>query len=293
MDINFELYKIFYYAATSKSFSQAAEKLFITQSAVSQAIKNLEEKLGGQLFFRKGRKVQLTWEGELLFKHIEQAYHFIKNAENKFKEIENLETGEIRLGVSDTICKYYLIPYLEQFNSNYPKIKIQVINRTSNQILELLKNGSIDCGIVTLPVKDHNISVQPFISVEDIFVACNKYSALKNKNVPLKELKKYPILMLEKKSMTRQIFDRFLQENNIVITPEIELESVELLVEFSKIGLGIAYVLKESALKEIESNTLFQINIAEEIPKRKLGICTIKNVPLSRAADKLIESLLK
>ena len=291
MDINFELYKIFYYAASCQSFSQAAEKLFITQSAVSQAIHNLEEKLGGQLFFRKGRKVQLTWEGELLYKHIEQAFHFIKNAENKFYEMKNYDTGEIRIGDSDTICKYYLIPYLEQFNKNYPKIKIQVINRTSGQIIELLKNGSIDCGIATLPVNDNNILVKPFRKVEDIFVASEKYHELKGTKLHLRDLSGYPLLMLEKKSMTRQNFDTFLQKKGIIITPEIELESVELLIEFAKIGLGIAYVLKESALNDINNNHLFRIDIVEDIPKRELGICTIKGVPLSRAADRFIQYL--
>ncbi|MDK2934915.1 MAG: hypothetical protein PWP27_2725 [Clostridiales bacterium] len=256
MDINFELYKIFYHAAQSGSFSEAAKTLYITQSAVSQAIKNLEKKLDVQLFFRKNRKVKLTWEGELLFKHIEQAYNFIKSAENKFFEMKNLDTGEIRIGVSDTICKYYLIPYLEQFNTRHPHIKIQVINRTSSQILELLKKGLVDFGITTLPVKDKNIQVKEFITVDDIFVACDKFISLKNRKVPLHELNKYPLLMLEKDSRTRQNIDYFLEQHGVSVAPEIELESIDLLVEFAKIGLGIACVLKQSAITEIKNNRL-------------------------------------
>jgi DNA-binding transcriptional LysR family regulator len=291
MDINFELYKVFYYAAKFESFSEAAQKLFITQSAISQSIKNLEEKLGGQLFFRKSRKVKLTWEGELLFKHVEQAYNFIKSAENKFYEMKNLDTGEIRIGVSDTICKYFLIPHLEKFNVEHPKIKIQVINRTSSQILELLKNGLIDFGIATLPVKDKNILVKEFITVEDIFVACHKYSALKDRKVTLRELTKYPLLMLEKNSTTRHNIDHFLEQKGVTFTPEIELEDIDLLVEFAKIGLGVACVLKQSAFNEIEKGQLFEVEMAEKLPPRKLGICTMKNVPLSRAAAAFIECL--
>ena len=289
MDINFELYKIFYYAAKHESFSEAAQKLFITQSAVSQSIKNLEEKIGSQLFFRKSRKVVLTREGKLLFKHVEQAYHFLKKAENKFLEMKNLNTGKIRIGASDTICKYHLIPYLKRFNHTYPNIKIQVINRTSSQILELLKNGAIDMGIATLPIKDKNILIKPFLTVEDIFVACEKFSSLKNRQVSLQELSSYPLLMLEKKSMTRCNIESFLKENNISLIPEIELESNDLLVEFAKIGLGIACVLKKSAADEMENGQLFEVDIIEKLPPRKLGICTLNNVPVSRAAARFID----
>ncbi|WHH60556.1 LysR family transcriptional regulator [Petroclostridium sp. X23] len=292
MDINFELYKIFYYAAKHQSFSEAADKLFISQSAVSQAIKNLESKLGEQLFFRKKRKISLTREGELLFKHIEQAYNFIRSAESKFSEMKNLDAGEVRVGVSDTVCKYFLIPYLEKFNNNYPKIKIQVINRTSSQILELLNHGLVDFGIATLPVDDKNIEVKNFISVEDIFVACHKFSELKDRTVTLRELSEYPLLMLEKGSTTRRNIEEFLIKKGIDIAPEIELEDIDLLVEFAKIGLGVSCVLRESALEDIQHNQLFEIHTEYKLPLRKLGICTVKNVPLSRAASIMIDNLI-
>lgn len=291
MDVNFELYKIFYHAAKLQSFSQAAKRLYITQSAVSQAIKNLENQLGGQLFFRKSRKVTLTWEGEMLFKHIEQAYNFIKTAEVKFQEIKSFDVGQIRVGVSDTICKYFLIPCLEKFNTQYPNIKIQVINRTSSQITELLKNGSIDIGIVTLPVNSQNIIVKEYITVEDIFVASDKFSALKDVHVSLQTLCSYPILMLERNSTTRKNFDKFLEQKGIQIIPEIELENVDLLVEFARIGLGISHVLKESAQNEIECGNLFPVNVTDKLPSRKIGICTINEVPLSLSAEAFIRCL--
>lgn len=292
MDINFESYKIFYHTARSCSFSEAAKSLFISQSAVSQAIKNLEKKLGVMLFYRKTRNIKLTQEGELLLKHIEQAYNFIKAAENKLAEMQNLESGEIRIGVGDTICKHYLIPYLERFNQKYPRVKIQVINRTSAQILQILKNGLIDLGIVTLPVCDDKISVDELIELEDIFVASDRYSSLKGKNISLSELSSYPLLMLKKGSSTRRNLDNFLLGRGIGLIPEIELESIDLLVEFARIGLGIAHVLKESALKLIQDGELFQINLKEQLPMRKLGIATINDVPLCRAAHEFI-GLLK
>lgn len=291
MDINFELYKIFYHVAKNSSFSDAAAKLHVSQSAISQAIKNLEQKTGSQLFFRKTREIKLTSEGELLFKHIEQAYNFIKTGESKLLEAQNLEHGEIRVGVSDTICKYYLIDPIGKFIKKHPKVKIQVINRTSHQIQDILKEGIIDLGIVTLPIHDKGIYVRNFISVEDIFVASNKFIELKNKPLTLKELSSYPVLMLDRSSSTRRNIDTLLQKKGINLVPEIELESIDLLLEFAKIGLGIAHVLKESAEPFIEKNELFKIELKEKLTLRKLGVITMKNVPLSRTTSEFINFL--
>ena len=288
MDINFELYKIFYYAVVSGGFSNAAAKLYITQSAVSQAIKSLETKLGVTLFFRKTRNLKLTPEGEMLFTHIEQAYNFIKTGERKLTEIQNLDSGEIRIGASDTVCKYFLLPYLEKFHRLYPKVKIQFINRTSPKILENLKNGAIDFGIITLPLDDKNITVQELADVTDIFVAAPKYTALKDKKVKLTELASSPLLLLEKASATRRNFDAFLQRNQIALVPEIELESVDLLVEFARIGMGVAHVLRESASAPLKRGELFEVQVEEKLPQRKLGLATMAQVPLSKAAEMFI-----
>ncbi|HOJ77851.1 MAG TPA: LysR family transcriptional regulator [Bacillota bacterium] len=291
MDINFELYKIFYHAAKLGNFSEAAEQLFITQSAISQAIKNLETKLGVRLFHRKTRQLKLTPEGELLFTHIEQAYNFIKTAEQKVLETKGLQNGEIRIGASDTVCRYFLLPTLESFNKQYPKIKIQFSNRTSGQILQLLQQGSIDFGVVTLPIASNLFEITEVKNVEDIWVAGNKYKHLQTKQLSLSELANQPLLLLEKTSTTRRNLDEFFQFHQLQIKPEIELESVDLLVEFARIGLGIAHVLKESAQIAIASDELFQVKVEPKMPPRKLGVVTMKNVPPSHAAIKFIDLL--
>lgn len=291
MDIDFELYKIFYFAAKYRNFSDAAQQLYISQSAVSQAIKNLEDKIGSKLFFRKSRRVELTQEGCLLFSYVEQAYNFLKTAENRVLEMQNLESGEVRIGVGDTICRYYLIPYLRDFTAKYPKIKIKVVNRTSSQIISILKHGLIDFGIVTLPVHDTGMTVMDFLTVEDIFVASPKYKELENTGTSLKELARYPLLTLPPSSTTRQNLDAFLAEKGISIIPEIELESMDLLVEFAKIGLGISHVLKDSAIAGINSGELFEVKTLEKLPERKLGIVSVANVPLPPSSRKFIECL--
>ncbi len=292
MDINFELYKIFYYCAQEKSFSTAAQKLFITQSAVSQSIKSLENQLGVKLFYRKSRSIQLTSEGELLFSYASQAFNFLKAAEGKLQEIEGLRAGEIRIGVSDSICKYFIMPYIEKFGRLYPKVAIKVINRTTPQLLEVLKSGLVDIAISTLPVKKEVFESIPFISVNDIFVASNKFVQLQSREIELQELMKYPLVMLQSDSSTRKTIDAFFSNHKLVCSPEIELESLELLVEFAKIGTGIAYVLKESALDLIINGELFEIQLKESLPTREIGIVKMKNVVLSKAVNTFIDILL-
>lgn len=292
MDINFELYKVFYHAAKTGSFSAAAQKLYISQSAVSQAMKSLEDKIGNKLFVRKSRRLTLTSEGKILFAHVEQAYNLLKTGENKIQGMQNMNLGEISIGVGDTICRFFLVPFLQKFAWEYPNIKIHVINRTSSQILQVLKNGLIDFGIATLPIADKDINIERFREVEDIFVASTaKYGKLKDRYVELKELAGFPLLLLQRHSTTRRNLDSFLSEKGISISPEIELESIDLLVEFARIGLGIAHVLRESAEPLITGGDLFEVRTTEELPKRELGIISMSEIPLSRAAQKLIEML--
>jgi DNA-binding transcriptional LysR family regulator len=292
MDINFELYKIFYHAARAENFSRAAGQLFITQSAVSQAIKNLEIKLGISLFFRKTRQFRLTPEGELLFSHIESAYNLIKTAEHKITELQNLDCGEIRIGASDTVCKYYLLPYIEQFTRQFPRIKFQLVNRTSAQLVAILKQGSIDFAIVTLPLGQANILTESLTLAEDIWVAApTHFTQLKGKTLSLGELSHYPLLLLDQNSATRRNFDRFLQQHGVMVQPEVELESVDLLVEFARIGRGIAPVLRESVRSALASGELFEVVTAEPLPRRQLGSATLKHVPLSQAAERFLRLL--
>lgn len=293
MSINFELYKVFYYVAKHLSFSEASNQLYISQSAVSQAIKSLEENLGCKLFMRHTKQVKLTQEGEILFKHVEQAFNFLKAGERSISEVHSLQRGEVKIGASDTICKYFLLPSFKKFNELYPNITIRVTNRTSPACLELLQKGLVDVSIINLPEKEtyRNISFTKIKAIHDVFIAGKKFEHLKHKTLSLKDLEKYPLLMLEKHSVTRTFFDNFLRKNNVFITPEIELGSVDLLIEMAKIGLGIAFVSKEYIVRELQKEEVFILNLKEEVPERYLGIAANASIPLPAAAQKFAELL--
>ena len=141
MNIDFELYRIFYVVAKNGNITRASEELMISQPAISKSIKNLEEQLGGQLFVRSKRGVILTEEGKTFYSYIKQAIEYISSAENKFSELINLEIGCIKIGVSATLTKEFLLPYLKEFHSLYPHIDIQIDTNLSPVLMHKLKNG--------------------------------------------------------------------------------------------------------------------------------------------------------
>ncbi|QZY55708.1 LysR family transcriptional regulator [Crassaminicella profunda] len=293
MNINFELYKVFYYVAKYLSFSKAAHKLYISQSAVSQSIKLLEEKLNTKLFIRHTKQVKLTSEGKLLFKHIEQAFNFIKSGERSIGEIHSLEKGEVKIGASDTICKYYLLPYFKKFHEMYPEIKIHVTNRPSPVCAELFKKGSVDISVINLPFQKtyKDLSYTEIKKAQDVFIVGEKFKFLQEKKLPLKELENYPFLSLQKNSTTRDFFEDFMKKHHVNISPEFELGSIDLLIELTKIGLGVSFVMMDTIKEALDKKEIFILNIKEKTPKRSIGVLTHKKIPLSIAAQKFINLL--
>ncbi|MHB1418737.1 MAG: LysR family transcriptional regulator [Bacillota bacterium] len=293
MDINLELYKVFYHVARKRSFSEASQVLFISQSAVSQSIKHLEQKMDCRLFIRNTKQVKLTKEGEILYPHIEQALNFIEAGKRSVVESQSLQAGEVRIGASDTICKYFLLPYLKEFNCLYPEIKLHITNRTSPVCMDLLRQGSVDMIVANLPseVNHRGLDVKAIKKIQDVFIAGNNFAHLRGKIIDLKELEQYPLLMLEKNSTTRKFIDAFLEKKGVRVTPEIELGSMDLLVEMAKIGLGISPVVQDYFTEDVEKGEIFAIKIRQKIPGRMLGIMVNDSMPTPLATQKLIDLL--
>jgi DNA-binding transcriptional LysR family regulator len=290
MDINLELYKVFYYVVRAGSVTKASQELYISQPAVSQSIRQLETKIGGQLFIRTPKGITLTPEGEVLYKYIEQGYNMILLAESKFSEAINLDAGEIRIGASDMTLKYFLLPHLEEFHKHYPKVRIKVTNGPSPETVACLKNGLIDFGIVSLPLFDDSATdVIEAMEIQDCFIANYKFGHLASNNISLKELLNYPVIMLEKNTSTRRYIDHFLYSYGITIIPEIELATSDLLVQFARRGLGISCVVKNFAENDLENGSIFELDLIEKIPPRQIGIIKLKNTPLSAAAVRFTE----
>jgi len=293
MTFNLEYYKIFYYVAKLKSITLAAEELYISQPAVSQAIKHLENSIGGSLFFRNSKGVSLTPEGKVLYKYVSSGYEYIALGESKFKELFALEAGEIRIGASDMTLQFYLLDYLEEFHKLYPKVKIKVTNVPTPETLEYLRSGKIDFGVVSEPVKEYKgLKIIPVAKIRDVFIANDQVSELKNRRIDLSELQNHPVIFIESTTSTRKYVDSFLSENGITINPEFELATSDLIVQFTKRNLGIGCVVRSFAEKLILDGELFELNLKIPIPERNICIVTQDKLPISPAGKKLLNFLM-
>jgi Transcriptional regulator len=287
-----EGYRAFFAVAQTGSFSRAADMLHVTQPAISHAVRRLEERLGGPLFFRTPKGVKLTSEGEVLYKFVSQAHHFLESGEKKIAEMRQLMAGEVKIGAGDTLCRHYLLPHLESFHREYPDVKIQVTNRTTRETIALLKEGKIDFGIVNLPVEeDRQLVIRESIPLHDCFVAGEAYIKLTERTVSWDELARYPLLLLEQGSSIRRYIDRFAKRLGVTIQPEFELGSIELLVQFAHIGLGVACVIREFVAEDLMKRTLYEVPLEMPLPPRKVGLVTLRDVPLSAAASRFLAQL--
>lgn len=284
MDINYELYKVFYYVASTLSFSEASKQLFISQSAVSQSIKTLERKLDQVLFIRSTKKVQLTPEGEILLRHVEPAMNLIKRGEAQL--LDSASTGgQIRIGASDTICRYFLVPFIERFHKAFPGAHIKVTNATSIQSVELLNSGQVDFIVVNSPnaYLGSVTKIKRIKIFQDVFLANQSFKELKGRQLSFQELLEYPILMLDKKSTTSEFLHNLFQQHHLDLVPEAELSSNDLLIDLARIGLGIAF-LPDYCIPPDDPD-LFVVKTKEDLPSRELLAVHSQHLPLSKAAS--------
>ena len=289
MDINYELYKVFYYVASTLSFSEASKQLFISQSAVSQSIKALEKKLDQTLFIRSTKKVRLTTEGEILLRHIEPAISLIKRGESQLLDV-GTRGGQLHIGASDTICRYFLEPYLERFHREFPGAHIKVTNATSIRCVELLETGQVELIVVNSPnaYLGNVPNVKKIKDFQDVFIADKAFEELKGKKLSFKELLNYPILMLDRKSTTSEYLHNLFLQNQLDLVPEIELSSNDLLIDLARIGLGIAFIPDFCLSQTSDSDSLFIVETKEVLPERELVIAYNEKVPISKAAQEFL-----
>ncbi len=291
MAMSLDRYRIFHAVAQAGSLSQAAEKLFVSQSAISQSIKKLEQLMDASLLVRTPRGIRLTPEGAVLFSYLDQALRIIDAGERHVADLQRLNRGEVRIGASDTLCRHYLLPALDAFHKDHPHIQLHVTNRTSRETVTLLENGQIDFGIVNLPVASDRITIFEGPHLQDCFVAGEKYRDLANRFLSLAELAQYPILLLERGSVTRARIDEFSLANGVALAPEIELGSIDLLIDFARIGLGISAVIRNFVQEDLACGRLYEVRTIPGLPVRSVGLIVSKDMPMSYAAQALMERL--
>ena len=287
MNIDYELYRIFYIVAKNGNITRASKELLISEPAVSKSIKNLEGYLGAPLFTRTKKGVNLTTEGITLYEYISKGIEYFKSGEAKFNELINLESGTIRIGINTTLTKEFLMPYLETFHKLYPNINIEIRTNLTSELKSMLKDGLIDMHILNLTNEEtkNDFNIIKCKTITDCFVS-NK--PIKEK-ISIKELNNYPLILQDKNSNTRKLLDDFANKYEITLKPKIEIGSYYLVSEFSRIGLGIGYVTKNYIKNNLDNKELFIVPIKEKIPSREIGILLNKNTTPNFSTKELIK----
>jgi len=291
MNINFELYKVFYEVANQGSISKGAEKLMISQPAVTQSIKTLEDELNGKLFIRTPKGVILTNEGKELYDYIKEGMNYFINGTNRFMSLKQLDSGVINIGSTTTIAEHFLMPYLEKFHSLYPNIDINIYNDLTDNLIKNLRNGGLDILILAIPKNDiKDLKIELICELNDVFVGNFKYKTMHYNNI--NDLFKEDILLQKAPSVTRNNFDLYLKENNLICNPKIEVVSHGLLTKLTENGFGVGLLTKEF-IKDKLNKSLYEIDVDIKIPTRKLGYAIKNNSIPSFTTKKFIELLKK
>ena len=287
MNIDYELYRIFYIVAKNGNITRSSKELLISEPAVSKSIKNLEGYLGAPLFTRTKKGVNLTTEGITLYEYISKGIEYFKSGEAKFNELINLESGTIRIGINTTLTKEFLMPYLETFHKLYPNINIEIRTNLTSELKSMLNEGLIDMHILNLTNEEtkNDFDIIKCKTITDCFVS-NK--PIKEK-ISIKELNNYPLILQDKNSNTRKFLDDFANKYEITLKPKIEIGSYYLVSEFSRIGLGIGYVTKDYIKNNLDNKELFIVPIKEKIPSREIGILLNKNTTPNFSTKELIK----
>ena len=290
---NFEHYRIFFHVARLGSITRAAESLCVSQPAVSQTIRLLEQAIGCPLLIRNARGVTLTPEGEVLFAHVSRGFGHFAEAEEKVRELLSLASGTLRIGASDMALRFFLLPHLEIFNRAFPDVRIHITNRPTPETLRMLSDGEIDLGFVSEPVSvpAEGLMLVPLLRIEDVFVAGDRFVGFRESCATWMDLTERPLILLEPKTSTRAHLDAFLLSRGVSLEPEFELASSDLIVQFAERNLGIGCVVRGYAEESFRTGKLFEVKTQEPVPARNLCLATLNGIPLSPSARKLVEQV--
>lgn len=292
MTINFEYYKVFYYVSRHGSLTAAARELCISQPAVSQAVRQMEKEAGTRLFSRTSKGVQLTREGELLYRYVKSGVESLLEGQRMLDRMLGMDMGEVRIGASDMTLQFFLLPFLERFHQEFPKIKVNVSNAPTPETIRSLEEGRIDFGVVSQPFEaGKGVHQVPVSSIRNIFIAGSRFEHLKGTVLEYPVLTDLPCIFLEKNTSTRTFMDRFLAEQEIELVPEFELAISDMVVQFAKRNMGVGCVMEGFAGEALDRGEVFKLTFRQEMPERRLCVVTGDENLISLAGRSLLRMI--
>lgn len=294
MAISYDYYRIFYYVAKYKNFTQAANALMNNQPNISRSISNLEHELGCRLFVRSNRGVTLTPEGEKLYTRVAVAHRQLQAAEAELAKERSLQSGMISVGVSETALHVLLLSRIQEFHKAYPGIRIRISSVSTPQAITTLKSGLVDFAVVTTPTK----IIRPLEEIllrqyQEVLIGGPRFKELQNRTLFLKELASYPLILMNSQSNTHDFYMRFFLEHGMTLQPEIEASSVDQIFPMIKNDLGLGFLPEDMIREAVREGEVFPLKLEYQIPKR--SICLIRDTdrPMSISATELIKLLKK
>ena len=288
MSVKLELYRVFKEVAETGNISVAAKNLYISQSAVSQSVKQLETALQARLFARSPRGVSLTSEGQMLYQYVRSALGLLATGEDKLSQAQQLLLGTLVIGASDTVTSQFLVPYLDDFHRLHPGIRLKIVSGRSAKVLSMLKSGAVDIAFASSPA-DSAVEGWPCFATHSAFVAGSGYDCDFDHVYTRREIADFPLILLERKASSRVFLEQEFLKHGVTLSPEIELSSRSLLVSLAHIGLGVAGVTLEFVQKALESGDIRALKTDFTIPARSVDMCTLRDVTPTAAAAAFME----
>ena len=288
MNIDLELYRVFYVVAKNKHMTKASEELHISQPAISQSIRKLEDQLGGTLFLRSNKGMELTEEGKMFYEYVKGALDLINNAEHEFTSFKDLSKGEIKIGCSTTLTKLILMEVLEKFHIDYPNININITNGLTSDLINDLKLGKLDFVIFNESnIKETNLNLEKIKELNQGFIYNPNF--FEDNIHTFSDLNNVPLILQKEESNSRKLLDSIALNHNIKLISKMEVVSQELVTDFTNIGFGIGYSIIDLA-KQNHKN-LKELKINKELPNINIYLATNKYVSLTFASKMLIKYL--
>lgn len=295
-DIDLNMYKTFYAVAKSGSFTKAAEILYISQPAISVAIKKLEDQLDVKLFKRDNKGIKLTEKGEQLLFYVESAFNTLNMAEKRLEDLDGINNEEIRIGCPSHISIFLLSDLIEYFRNNYPGIRFFIVNRSTKEMIKMLENREISMIVDNdAPILNDlkNVIITKLLDVENCFVASEKYKDLSRKKVSFEALNNYELLLPATRTLTRVELEKVVRQssNELLLKPVIDVSITEVMYDLMKRGLGIGYFPKMFVAKDIKEEKLYEIKTVLSLPKTEL--CCIYVPEFMNNAEKSFFNYMK
>ena len=287
MNSNFEYYKIFYYVAKYENLTKAATALKTSQPAVTRTIHKLENELGCRLFTRSKTGMKLTPEGRTFYGYVAAGCAQFFKGENDLSNLISLENGTIYISATETALHCYLFQAMEEFNSLYPNVRFKILNNSTTESVNAVKEGKVDLAFVSANLQVAKpLQMKILRKYRDILIAGMRFEELKagKEELSLKELVSYPWISLTAETITRRFLNEYFEKNSLTFTPDMELATTDMILPAVRHNLGLGFIPAEFADAELKSGQVFEIKVKEKLPERNIILIYDMEYPQSIAA---------